>query len=434
VTETPRTYSFRSRRRCSARGRGPKQRCAVVLSTLLALLAHGGISSTLSWAQSSVQVWTLEGLGFDTADLTKLSALPRLSFDLPADARQGPSEWYVFHLHYSIDFDPLSFGHGSLSVLTNDRAASQVTFDTVADQPPRYSTVGLVSGYVAAQADGYTVEDRYANYLQLDGVKPGRNEMVVGLEVEPSVRLNHLTIFGDSFLERTSATPYTLDVRMPNGINRKLQSGKPFSVPYTISAAAGRVVPDVKVRSDVSNGLHVVGPIVQSIGDVSGEWSGSFEYEAEEKGRFQITLTARGAGFNQPQQTVELTVGEHGSEPSLYGLLGVAGTLFVVCWVFVHPGPTRRRRYSPGRRILVAGGALVVLVAAVLSLLSFDRGDSWCGSVVRSQRSGQACAKALGERRHLVGGLALLGTGLALTGGLRRRAKAEVRSESERVI
>lgn len=379
-------------------------------------------------AQSGVRIWSLEDLGFQTVDLTTLLSPPRLSFELPADAKQGPSEWYIFHLHYAIEFHPESSGHGSFSVFTNDRAANQVTFDTIANQLPRYSTVGLVSGYLSTQADGYTIEDHYSNYLQLEGVQGGGNVLTVTMEFEPTVRLNALTIYADSFLERTTASPYTLAVHMPNRIG-KLEPGRPFTIPYSVTAESGRVVRDVRVRSDVSDGLRVVGPIVQRIGDISGERGGEFDYEASASGRYRVTLTAQGAGFNQPQQTVEFVVGESAWSPSLYTLLGVGGLAIVLCWFAFRKRLRRRRGGSVSRRLLAAVGLSAMSIAAVLSLVSFDRGDNWCGSAARPNRSGEACADAVHDRRQLVAGLAFLGAGLAL-GGVRRRAISDARTRS----
>lgn len=243
------------------------------------------------------------------ADVERLST----AYRLPAGAKQGEPRWYLVRLHLRLALDPGS-GNGLayVSALTNGRAAAQVKLETrrgAAGLQTTWSTVGLLNGRVERTTSARTIEVRFRNYLQLAGVKPGRNVLMFQLERYGAVKLRSVRILPDSGIEVSPLSParVRLEVTLHE---REIAARDRFAVRYRLTNAGERTARDVVVRPTFSkSALRVVGPRERRHEALRGgdRATGTLTFEALTAGRFQVALDVRSSA-NHPAALIEVRV------------------------------------------------------------------------------------------------------------------------------
>ncbi|MFC1948405.1 hypothetical protein ACFLXY_10865 [Chloroflexota bacterium] len=151
-------------------------------------------------AERSVVV-TLEQLGYDNLTITGGDEVstPAIEYMLPDDATQGPDTWYIFNLHFLIEFEE-DTGEGFCTVAAKG-AGTSVKFET-------YRVNGSPFIRFDAQSSNSTrIEVRYYNYMMTGSVKPGTSEMSFTLKQYPGARVRNVIIYSDSGIEATGTAP-----------------------------------------------------------------------------------------------------------------------------------------------------------------------------------------------------------------------------------
>ncbi len=160
----------------------------------------------------SLGLWSLEKLGY--SDLTfPCEDLPEaisIEYTLPENASQGPEDWYVIYLHFSIEFSGQSDnGSAYLSAATNSYACAQIKFETERENDSLIvnwitGSENLFKGDINHSTSSLNIEDvHFANYLPISGVVPGQNFLTFKLEQYDGAKVSGLRIFGDSGIALT---------------------------------------------------------------------------------------------------------------------------------------------------------------------------------------------------------------------------------------
>jgi hypothetical protein len=145
---------------------------------------------------------TLEQLG--CGDLTLSGGEEDVStepvvFQLPEDATQGPDIWYIFYLHFLIEFEEdCGGGYGSVGA---KGAGASVFFDTIRVNDSPFIRIGSQS------SDSIRIEVSYYNYMGQRHVKPGEGELSFELSQNQGMRVKSVTIYKDSGIETTTVSP-----------------------------------------------------------------------------------------------------------------------------------------------------------------------------------------------------------------------------------
>lgn len=329
-----------------------KQSLAFVTVALLALLA-GATAARASVTIDRPGNWTLTRLGFGKVD-THLGGDDRVSlpYRLPADARQGPDQWYLIHLHFIIIFTPANGpGRAYVSGLTNDHAAAQIQFRQRRphrDGTPRiaWNSLDLIRGEVKRVTSSRRIEVNFKNYLQRDGVRPGANSLKIVMEQFGRLRVASLRVLPDSGIIVTGRGPPDLAIRATSP-SQKVLTGDTFEVRFTVRNQGGRAVRDLGVAVAPPHGISVVGPSTRGLGRVgsSGRTSGRFRLRAERAGDYRLPLQAVG-GAQFTGTAIDVAVARAQQSPG-WGWVRIAvGSIFMLGGAGFIVAARRRRAAS----------------------------------------------------------------------------------------
>jgi len=147
------------------------------------------------------EVVSLEKLGYDnlTLPVGNEVSTPVIEYILPDNATQGPDTWYIFNLHFLIEFED-NTGEGFCTVSAKGTGAS-VNFET-----------NIVDGALSVDIgnrslDSTMIEVCYYNYMMIRSIKPGRNEMYFAFTQQQGVRVRNIIIYKDSGIVTTGTAP-----------------------------------------------------------------------------------------------------------------------------------------------------------------------------------------------------------------------------------
>lgn len=202
---------------------------------------------------------------------TRLDASRAVSFrfTLPADAKQGNDEWFVFKFRARIAWSGEANATGGVSAATNGAVVSQVELESK-QGARRVFYNGDVTGprHIRPTADQTLIE--YDNYLQFDGVVPGSNVLTLKLEPYEGSVVDEVVILEGSRLYRTSAHPRQLELGVP-GRSVLVPTGEEFAVPVRLRHKGQRpqspLVVQVKPNSDSVRPLDPDGVRVDQVGE-----------------------------------------------------------------------------------------------------------------------------------------------------------------------
>ncbi len=225
-------------------------------------------------------------------------------FNLPAYASQGPDTWYLIDFHFRVELElPLApSARAYVGASTNGKTAAQVKLETYDLGNPilRWTSLQLIDGGVEGYTTSGVVEMRFLNYLNVQGVAPGRNRLTFWLEPLDGMRVRSFEIMRDSGILATQSGPPKLSLAL-NLPGIKVEAGKPFEIGYeltvdTLPARAVEVIPDLPDR-----GLRLIGPAASRFETVDGNARGELKFEADRPGEYLVTVVAVSSNAGQAQ-------------------------------------------------------------------------------------------------------------------------------------
>ena len=163
--------------------------------------------------------WTLRDLRYSEPLLSgdegnesephRLESEP-IIYRLPEGASQGPTTWYLIHLHFVIEFSSNTRdGLAYVSAWNNGFASALIQFKVSRENGSiaieRYTTGAF--GTEKETIERTSIESRFSNYLGLVAVRPGKNTLTFRLETLGGVKVESVRILDDSAIEVTSKPP-----------------------------------------------------------------------------------------------------------------------------------------------------------------------------------------------------------------------------------
>ncbi len=193
----------------------------ILIGVVVAGCGIGAATDPSKTAIEGPSTWSLEALGYSDLVFPCQKSRESISvqFVLPEDAAQGPENWYILNLHFSIEFseeckvaDPSSYGRTYVSAGTNGYTCAQIKFINEEEDGEIVIKWGTGSeNLLGPSTDSTTsleIEDvQFANYLRTLGVLPGKNVLTVTLEQYDGAKVESLIIFADSGIECTLQPP-----------------------------------------------------------------------------------------------------------------------------------------------------------------------------------------------------------------------------------
>jgi hypothetical protein len=212
-----------------------------------------------------------------------------VDFTLPAGAAQGPSTWYLFHLHIGVDFAAGSTGTAVVSAATNGRTVAQVQL-TSSGTEVEWSTVSAAEPARVEKVPGRSAEVTMTNFPQQRGIRGGRNQLTFTVEVADGAVVERARFFGDTCIEPTTRSPESLEVSSRYAPTA-LHAGEEFTVFVRIRNAGTTPVGEVRVTArPPAEGLQAVGGTSQVRRDLRGEWIAELRYRARSPGRYTVRV------------------------------------------------------------------------------------------------------------------------------------------------
>jgi hypothetical protein len=282
---------------------------AVAVSILLSI-GVAGQGSAKPW--QPISNTTLEELGYKRPVYRVYAGKRRqlsgsFSYRLPGDAFQGPDPWYVLDLRYRIRFDKRS-GAGVVYVLgvTDDAAATQTRFNVTRPAGRlhiRASSFDLIDGWRERQHHRPVFEGRSRNYLQIEGVAPGRNTLSVEVETYGKARVRSVEVLNTSAIVLTHRTPPnqglpTVRVAV-DPIRGSIHEGESFVVGVNLQNMARTALHNVTARlTPEGYGLTGVNPAAVTFPVLRRRARSRFEIRARRHGRWRLVLSI-GSGVEE---------------------------------------------------------------------------------------------------------------------------------------
>ncbi len=198
-------------------------------------------------ADRSVVV-TLEQLGYGDLTLTgdDQAGTPAIEFTLPEGATQGPDTWYLINFHFLIEFAD-DTGGGFCDVRAKPGASVQ--FETIrVNDSPYIRVSGQDSSSTSTR-----IEVRYYNYLSLNDIRPGKNELSFAFREYQGANVMSVTVYSDTAIEVTGTAPSGYDEGLTLSQEEQEKAREiAFSDPWVYKLAAGK---EYAVRTTRAYGL-----------------------------------------------------------------------------------------------------------------------------------------------------------------------------------
>ena len=271
---------------------------------------------------------------------TTVPELFGVDFTLPADAAQGPSTWYLFHLHVGVDFAAGSTGTAVVSAATNGRTVAQVQL-TSSGTEVEWSTVSAAEPARVEKVSGRSAEVTMTNFPQQAGVRGGLNRLTFTVEVADGAVVERARFFDDTCVEPTTRSPESLEVSSryaPTAV----RAGKEFTVFVRVRNAGTTPIGEVRVQArPPADGLQAVSGTSQVRRDLSGEWIAGLRYRAGAPGKYTVHVDI-GTEISPFVGDNEVAVEVREAAPPVSPWL-VGGAALLVLAVLVGSGFLRRR-------------------------------------------------------------------------------------------
>jgi hypothetical protein len=276
------------------------------------------------------------------------------SVSFPAGARQGPDEWYVGKLHFTVTLARLAAGSRVyVSADVGTRTFAQVELEPVRTprgSALRWSAYDVFTGDTSRVVRGRTAEVSFYNYLQDKSVRPGRVGARLHLEQFKGAGVARLVVHPDSAIEATRRAPTPLALTI-EPLDARPTVGDSFRIKV---AVAPKTRADVLRRVSIepvydASSLRLDEPRKKvTFAVLRGPAAQTFTFEALRPGRHQVGFLAT-SNINSPRGAllVDVAPAEEGwaeNSPRWIGLgLLLAGVVLVgLVVVRRHREPTSR--------------------------------------------------------------------------------------------
>lgn len=236
-------------------------------------------------------------------------------FRMPPGAKQGSDVWYTIHLDVSAAFMP-GAGLGSVLVSgsTNGMAAAQVQFyaerDPNGQRITSWDSVDVFHGAGAGHVKGRHARVKYANVLQVSGVKPGLNTLTLEAETFGGAEVASIEIGSSSGVYATTAAPVNLKVDGELSENR-LDVGETGDLAVEVSSGTSRTMRDVRVAVlPRSNHLFIDGPASRRIEKLDGSATTHFTVGRTRPGELKVSVIAASSSGSEASAFIEADIGK----------------------------------------------------------------------------------------------------------------------------
>lgn len=239
---------------------------------------------------------------------------PRPNFDatfqLPAGARQGGPDWYILHLHATIETNadsPIG-GWGVVSATTDGKTSVQAEIERYSDSLVRIRGVNLIQGGFDRYTHDRTFDIIIDNYIQLAGIRGGTNTFGVRANDDAANHLiSAIVIRPDTAILRTRRAPPKLELSVSNE-RVTARPGQGTHVSFQVSPGNAWPLKGVRVSvvSDRSVSVNPQVPLhVETVPDVRPS---SFDIASLQRGEHVIAVNAVSANGGGVSKTVTLTI------------------------------------------------------------------------------------------------------------------------------
>jgi len=271
---------------------------ALVRVALSIVLALGGAAPAHSAAAAKATCVTLKQMGVDgfTADhppdghVTLGSAI----FRLPAHATQGPSTWYVLHIHASISMRPGTTGVATLGADTDGRSAAAIQV-TPAPSGFAWAATSLAEPKPFGRARNGSFEVSVPNYLEYKGVTGGVNTLRFTADSGFGARFAAIHIFGDTCVEATPLSPELLGV----GIRMQPQTplpGQDFRVTVHVQNTGTRTINGLRLSLvPTDRELRSVDGTLRTTPALRTDWTATLRFRASSPGAHRLRYSVGSA-------------------------------------------------------------------------------------------------------------------------------------------
>jgi hypothetical protein len=283
--------------------------------------------------------------GFDApaGPISRRTQLGRAQYQLPDHASQGPSPWYIIHLHVAVTVSG-SGGLALVSAATDGATAAQIDL-----QPTRSGVDWSAKSIAEPSQSGHSATGRaeiwFSNFLQYKGVVGGSNWLSAEAEAVGGARIDKVHVFGDTCIEATRRSPETL--RAQAMIDRgEPQAGTNFRVRLHIKNVGSGAVGLVRLTLITPDrGIGVVGSRQLDTRNLRTEWSPVILCKALTPGTHLLHINV-GTGLSEyvGGAAVQITVAHRGRAWSIWWLAGPAAGLGLVLAGFALHRFVRRPR------------------------------------------------------------------------------------------
>jgi hypothetical protein len=222
-----------------------------------------------------------------------------MRYTLPDDAKQGSGLWYTVRLHLLV-FVRHSAGTCIVSASTNDDAAAQIEV-TTRSTGATFDSLGWIDGHRIWHEDADVVALRFQNYLQVNGVRPGRNVLSVKTETLAGHCVSKVVVLPDTGIGTTRTRPDELRLLVPRDAIRG-ERGHRTTIPFRLYRRGGRPDGPVTVAIGSNRSFGLVGNSQLRFPRVGSGIQGSFVIvPRESEVSVSISVPRR---LNQPTATL----------------------------------------------------------------------------------------------------------------------------------
>lgn len=179
---------------------------------------------------------------------------------LPDDARQRGTRWFYGHLAIRVRLRPHARPSNSFITLSsNDRATVQIELLVPGGHRPiRWRAFGLIDGSESGLATGRSFRISARNYLQFEGVRPGRNAVQVRLEEFGAPVIAAVEVLPSTAIAYGLPAPPNLSVRVRRGANHD-DDDRAGSVAHAyVRNNGGRPAAGVSIQALTADGRRLV--------------------------------------------------------------------------------------------------------------------------------------------------------------------------------
>ena len=314
-----------------------------VLAVLLSLVSMPGpgprrdVSSLMSLSRTAG----------GSIELTEDHVARSVDFELPSDAHQGPSTWYLLRLHATITMRrDTRDGVAYLTAATNGRVAAMIEID--ADPSRRqldYSYLDLINGSTRGTESSDHVTVSLRNYLQVEGVRPGTNTLRFDLTVRRGAQIERAVIEQDSGVDQTDESPFVVSTTGQVS-TRTAPVGTVIRVPFVLGTDGSRYSRELLVAPLETAGIRPLDTKPARVAfDAKGRYAGQLRFRAAGVGRRLIRIRITGPRVMPRVRTLGTVVvvpsGTRGTGPAWFvaaALAAIGGGLLVAA------GRARRSR------------------------------------------------------------------------------------------